>query len=207
MSMSEFSGNRPIWWDRDVDSTGQPLRQDVRAAAHAIWDRAYSRVQAILGDSCDAAGLMEGSVAQVSRYLNRTRAVPDENAASAILMCAFCRALRRYAIKLHRIELIGDFTELAETASFRTGGPTKEDCRLDAERAARRLSPRARTMLELRKVGFEWKEIAAVLKMTNCAARAEFSREVKKARLRHLPTKTGNRESGSYQNSANAGSE
>jgi hypothetical protein len=39
-------------------------------------------------------------------------------------------------------------------------------------------------MLELRKVGFEWKEIAAVLKTTDCAARAEFSREVKKARGR-----------------------
>jgi hypothetical protein len=39
-------------------------------------------------------------------------------------------------------------------------------------------------MLELRKVGFDWKEVAAVLKMTDCAARAEFSREVKKARTK-----------------------
>jgi hypothetical protein len=184
MSVSEFTHNRPIWWDRDVDSTGKPLRQDVRAAAHEIWERAYSRVQAILGDSCDAASLMERSVAQVSRYLDRTRVTPDETAAQAILMCAFCRALRRYAIKLHRIEFIGDLTELAETAPSGICGPTKEDCRLDAEKIARRLGPRARTMLELRKVGFDWKEVASVLKTTDGAARAAFSREVKKAKLK-----------------------
>jgi hypothetical protein len=45
-------------------------------------------------------------------------------------------------------------------------------------------------MLELRKVGFEWKEIAAVLKTTECAARAEFSREVKKARAKNGRVKT-----------------
>jgi hypothetical protein len=42
-------------------------------------------------------------------------------------------------------------------------------------------------MLELRKVDFDWKEVAAVLKMTDCAARAEFPREVKKASTRQPP--------------------
>lgn len=193
MSMSEFSGS-PTWWDRDVDSTGKPLRQDVRVAAHEIWDRAYQRAQAILGDCCDAAGLMERAVAQVSRYLDRKRAVPDANGVPAVLMCAFSRSLRRYAAKLHRIELVGNLAEFAEPVPASNCGPTKEDCRLDAEKAARRLSPRGRTMLELRKVGFEWKEIAAVLKTTDCAARAEFSREVRKARMQPTgprPSPTG----------------
>jgi hypothetical protein len=35
-----------------------------------------------------------------------------------------------------------------------------------------------RMMLQLRSVGFGWKEIGAILKTTDCAARAEFSREV-----------------------------
>ncbi len=185
MSMSEFSGKGPIWWDRELDSTGKQLRQDVRDAAHDIWERAYSRVQAILGDSCEAAPLMEKSVSQVSRYLDRRRATPYSEDTAAILMCAFCRGLHRYAAKLHRIKLVGDLGDFSEPVASSTCAPSKEDCRLDAEKAARRLSPRARTMLDLRKVGFQWKEIAAVLRTTDCAARTEFSREVKKASNQH----------------------
>jgi DNA-directed RNA polymerase specialized sigma24 family protein len=182
MSMPEFSVKKPIWWDRELDPTGKPLRQDVRDAAHDIWERAYSRVQAILGDSSDAANLMERSVAQVSRYLDRRGSNHCDSEVSALLMSAFCRGLRRHVAKLQRIQLIGIFEDFAEPHAPACSGPSKEDCRLDAEKAARLLSPRARTMLELRKVGFDWKEIAAVLKITDCAARAEFSREVKKAR-------------------------
>ena len=39
-------------------------------------------------------------------------------------------------------------------------------------------------MLELRRVGLEWKEIAGILKMTDTAARTEFSRELKRAKLK-----------------------
>ena len=39
-----------------------------------------------------------------------------------------------------------------------------------------------RIMLHLRTVGFDWKEIAAALKTTDCAARAEFSREIRRLR-------------------------
>lgn len=182
MSMSGFSGNSPIWWDREFDFAGKRLRQDVRDAAQEIWERASARVQAILGDSCDAAGLMETSVSQVSRYLDRTQCERTSDDVAALLMCAFCRCLRRYATKLNRLELLGDLSEFSEPVPSSRCGPSKEDCRIDAEKAARRLSPRGRTMLELRKVGFEWKEIAAVLKTTDCAARAEFSRELRKAR-------------------------
>lgn len=199
MSMPGFSGNSPIWWDREFDSSGKRLRQDVRDAAHEIWDRAAARAQAILGDPCDAAGLMERSVSQVSRYLDRTRCGPPSDDVAALLMCAFCRSLSRYAIKLNRIQLLGDLSEFSEPVPSSSCGPSKEDCKIDAEKAARRLSPRGRTMLELRKVGFEWKEIAAVLKTTDCAARAEFSRELKKARLKDLPTKAGNGGSGECQ--------
>jgi transcriptional regulator len=39
-------------------------------------------------------------------------------------------------------------------------------------------------MYELRRAGFEWREIAQTLKTTDAAARAEFSRDLKRARLR-----------------------
>jgi hypothetical protein len=64
---------------------------------------------------------------------------------------------------------------------------------LDAERARRLLSPRGHAMLELRTVGFDWNEIAEVLKTTDGAARLEYSRELKRAKLKmqasHKPGK------------------
>jgi len=182
MSMSVPSGRGPFWWDRELDYTGRPIRTDVRTAAHEVWGLACDRVQAILGDTSDAAGLMERTVSQVSRYLDRIGSAPFAENTNGLLVSAFCRALRRYALKLGRIELVGDISEFSEQPPARSC-TTKEDCRLDAEKAARRLSPRGRTMLELRRVGFEWKEIAGILKMTDCAARAEFSRELKRAKV------------------------
>jgi DNA-directed RNA polymerase specialized sigma24 family protein len=126
---------------------------------------------------------MERSVVQISRHLDRIGSAPNAQNTASLLMCAFCRALRRHAAKLHRIELVGDLSELAEPLPAGRSYSSKEDLRLDAEKAARRLSQRGRTMLELRQFGFEWKEIAEILHTTRCAARAEFSREVKRVRL------------------------
>ena len=179
--MSSPIGKGPFWWDRELDFAGRPIRPDVRAAAHVVWDQARGRVQAVLGDDSDAASLMEKSVSQVSRYLDRTGSASFSGNTNGLLVRAFCRALRRYAVKLHRIELVGNISELSEPLPVQSCA-SKEDCRLDAENAARRLSKRGRTMLELRSVGFDWKEIGKIFKMTDCAARAEFSRELKRAK-------------------------
>jgi hypothetical protein len=124
MSTSGFSFKKPVWWDRELDPSGKPLRQDVRDAAHDIWERAYLRVQAILGDSSDAANLMERSVVQVSRYLDRRLSNPYDGEVSAILMSAFCRALRRHVVKLQRIELIGRLEDFAEPVTPPCCGPS-----------------------------------------------------------------------------------
>jgi DNA-directed RNA polymerase specialized sigma24 family protein len=181
--MSASFGGNPTWWDREFDYTGRPIRTDVRAAAHEVWDQACRRVQAVLGDISDAASIMERTVFQVSRYLDRIGSAPFSGNTHGLLITAFCRALQRYRTKLRRTELVADMHQLSErvpTASH----PSKEDCRLDAEKAARLLSRRGRTMLQLRSVGLNWKEIGAIFKMTDCAARAEFSREVKRAKAK-----------------------
>jgi DNA-directed RNA polymerase specialized sigma24 family protein len=180
-SMDTSFGKGPFWWDRELDFAGRPIRPDVRAAAHEVWYQACGRVQAVLGDDSDAASLMEKSVSQVSRYLDRMGSTPFSGNMNGLLVRAFCRALRRHAMKLHRIELVGNISELAEPLPTQSCA-SKEDCRLDAENAARRLSERGRTMLELRSVGFDWKEIGEIFKMTACAARAEFSRELKRVK-------------------------
>jgi hypothetical protein len=163
-----------VWWDQELDPTGKPIRLDVRSAAREVWNDACTQTRALLGEPCDAAGFMERSVVQISRYLNR-RGVPTfSQDTSGLLMCAFCRALSRHVAKLRRIEL----------APPTRSCTTEEDCRLDAEKAVRQLSKRGRQMYELRHEGYEWRAIAQILKTTDAAARAEFSRELKRAKLK-----------------------
>ncbi len=57
---------------------------------------------------------------------------------------------------------------------------------LDLEKLSHDLSHKTRAMLSLRTRGFDWKEIAEVLQMTDIAARTAFWREVRRARLKGL---------------------
>jgi hypothetical protein len=179
--MNILSGKSPVWWDQELDPIGKPIRLDVRSAARDLWKDACTRTQAVLGEPCEAAGLMERSVAQISRYLNRRGVDFFSQDTNGLLMCAFSRALRRHAAKLRRIELAHDLSEISQPVPSRSC-TSEEDCRLDAEKAVRQLSERARQMYELRNAGFEWSEIAQKLKITDAAARAEYSRELKRAR-------------------------
>jgi DNA-directed RNA polymerase specialized sigma24 family protein len=181
--MTTVSSKSPIWWDQELDPTGKPLRLDVRSAAREVWNDACNQTRALLGEPCEAAGLMERSVLQISRYLNRRGVATFSQNTSSLLMCAFCRALRRHVVKLRRIELAPDLSEASERPPTRSC-TTEEDCRLDAEKALRQLSKRGRQMYELRHEGYEWREIAQILKTTNAAARAEFSRELRLAKLK-----------------------
>jgi len=143
---SDKDGKGPSWWDREVDYSGRPNRADVRRAAHEVWGHACARLQVILGDASDAGELMEKSVSVISRYLDRIGSPPFAESRNGLLMKAFSSALRRYAMKLGRIELVEDLGAFSEQHPG-PGGATKEDCRLDAEKAARYLSQRGRTML------------------------------------------------------------
>lgn len=194
--MNTLSGKNPAWWDQELDPTGKPIRLDVRSAAREVWNHACTQARALLGEPCEAAGLMERSVVQISRYLNRRGVAGFSQDTSGLLMCAFSRALRRHIAKLRRIELAHDLSDLSEPRPKRSC-TSEEDCRLDAEKAARQLSERGRQMYELRHAGFEWREIAAKLHSTDAAARAEFSRELKRARLKltkKCPGKTDSRD-------------
>ena len=147
--MTAVSSKSPIWWDQELDPTGKPLRLDVRSAAREVWNDACNQTRALLGEPCEAAGLMERSVVQISRYLNRRGVAAFSQDTSSLLMFAFCRALRRHAVKLRRVELAPDLSEASERPPTRSC-TTEEDCRLDAEKAVRHLSARVRQMYELR---------------------------------------------------------
>jgi DNA-directed RNA polymerase specialized sigma24 family protein len=177
------TGATPSWWDRDLDSAGNPIRADVRSAARELWDYACQKARTFLGDDSEAPELMEKCVLQVSRYLDR-RAVPlfEENT-KGLLLCAFYRSIRRQISKLRRFTLMADFSSIKPP---RLGRPsvTKEDCRLDAEKLLHQLNDRVRHMYELRDAGHDWKEIATIFNTTEGAARTEFSRELKRLKTK-----------------------
>ena len=183
--MTSLGSNGPVWWDRECDSAGRPIRADVRAAAHQIWDTACRRVQSLLGDASEAPELMEKVVVQVSRYLDRSGAGLFTQNTSGVLMCAFCRALRRYAMRLKRLQLVGGSAELSQ---LRTAGNWSAlvELWLELEKLSRNVSDQTRAMVGLRLRGFDWKEIAGVLQITDTAARTAFWREVRRARLKGL---------------------
>ena len=113
-----------LWWDSDEDRAGRPLRPDVRAAAHGIWDRACRQAESLISDSSQAADIMESSVAQVSRYLDRGGVAVFSRQIDGLLMLAFQRALYRRVAKLRRVENWGGTGEISHRVVDRVVGPS-----------------------------------------------------------------------------------
>jgi DNA-directed RNA polymerase specialized sigma24 family protein len=174
------SGRRLAWWDRDVDRTGRPIRPDVRLAGHEIWEQACQRAHVLLADFEPAAELMEYTVAQVSRYLDRIGA-PLSTRKHGLLLVAFCRALRRYAAKSSRLELVGGSGDLTNHAVDHAW-MRQVNARLDLESIVRQLSERNAAVLTLRAADYEWKEIAQLFGVSASAIRNAFWREIGKIR-------------------------
>ena len=182
------SMKRLTWWDREIDDGGRPIRSDVRLAAQEIWQEACRRTQAVLADNAAAAELMEYSVAQVSRYLDRHAAPSCGRNMQGLLLLAFSRVLKRRAGKANRLESIGGSSDLANhTADDRWS--RQVDARLDLERIVRNLSEQNGTVLALRWAGFDWKEIARLLGTSVAMVRNRFWREIKDARHRRRPSR------------------
>jgi DNA-directed RNA polymerase specialized sigma24 family protein len=174
------AGRILVWWDRDFDSGGRPIRPDVRSAGRDLWEQACQQTLATLADHGPAAELMEKAVAQASRYLDRIGA-PLSPRKHGLVMMAFRRALRRHAAKLARVELVGDPDELSWRAST-TSWISQVDARLQLEGLVRRLSAKNADVLMLRAAGYEWKEIASIFGASVASVRNGFWREVEKLR-------------------------
>lgn len=187
MAYSEFF---PPWWDREIDEqTGRPLRADVREAAHRVWRWVCLKTHELLGDTGDAAEVLESSVRSVSRYLDKN-GVPLRSAdPGGLLVLASYRFLRRLARRRRRLVPVGDSSDLAEL--LRTPDWRDEiDQRLFLEELARELDVKSRAVLRLRMSGYDWEEIARMLQTTAPTSRKAFWRGVRKAYLRLFgPTK------------------
>jgi DNA-directed RNA polymerase specialized sigma24 family protein len=171
------------WWDREIDSAGRPIRADVRLAAHGIWDGACRRAQSLIADCGQAAELMESSVAQVSRYLDRESVPVFSRDLDGLLMCAFRRALYRHVAKLRRLEPWGGIVELSNRAVDRTWA-RQIHTKLELEQVVRLLGKRSRTILALRYAGYTWKESGKLLGTSVSALRSAFWRDVNGVRAK-----------------------
>ncbi len=178
----------PLWWDREVDRAGRSIRPDVRAAAHTVWGYAYRQAQSLKSDCSEAADLMESTVAQVSRYLDRGDVVLFSRAINGLLVLAFQRALHRHVAKLRRLETLGEMEEMCHRAIDRSW-TRQVHAHLELEQIVRMLCDRSRAILALRYAGYTWKEAAQILGSSVPALRSAFWRDVdrvKKELRNHL---------------------
>ncbi|MGH9511369.1 MAG: hypothetical protein ACRD2U_04460 [Terriglobales bacterium] len=166
-----------LWWDSDVDGTGRPPRPDVRAAAHGIWDRACRQAQSLISDSSQAADIMESTVAQVSRYLDRRSVGVFSRQIDGLVMVAFQRSLHRRAAKLRRLETLGG-TEALSNRTVDLTWTHQIHAQLELDQIVRLLCERSRTILALRYAGYTWKESAKLLGASLPALRSAFWRDV-----------------------------
>lgn len=174
------AGRIPVWWDRDVDNSGRPIRSDVRLAAREVWEQASQQAMATLADQGPAAELMEDAVAQVSRYLDRIRA-PYAPRKHGLVMLAFRRRLRRYAVRSYRVEFVGSSEDLS-TLAWSDRWIAQAEARFELEGIVRRLSRRNADILMLRAAGYEWNEVAALRGSSVAAVRNSFWREIERLR-------------------------
>ncbi len=176
--MATIPDSGPMWWDRDVDDRGTPIRADVRQAAHKLWPEAVRRVQRTLSDPPEAAELLEITVVKISRHLDRTQQPPFSTSTPALLQLHFSQELRRLAMRLGRIELVGEIATLEELAVVE-GWTDQIDRRLYFKQMWVLLTPQTRTLLIMRFELHPWDLIGAKLGVPAVALRKAFWRDLR----------------------------
>lgn len=180
--MVSLPGKGPHWWDRDVDDEGIPLRADVRQAAHQVWPEACRHVRSLLGESAEAAELMEGAVVYISHYLDRNTVPPFSGHVPSLLNLHFWQELRRRSARLRRFRSVGSngFEGLATAADW----VDAVNRQLDFERLLPHLGQRSRRIIAMRGLGYGWNEIGRRLRIAASTARNGFWLEIRRAQAK-----------------------
>ena len=177
--MSILSQGSLPWWDRERDHQGRPIREDVRKAARNVWPYlAYLGKQALRDFENDGPLLMEKVIEDVSAHLNANSAPPHDP--SGLLVVSFRHELYRLAEKQNKTINLDEELHLSDW--LRSSHPADElDQRIFVEELVRRLRVRNQAILRLRIAGYEWKEIAGLLRIPPSTARNDFWRDIKRA--------------------------
>lgn len=169
----------PSWWGGNIDSAGTPIREDVSDAAQNIWPIVCREVQASLHDTSEAAELLEKSVCQISRYLNKQGAKTRDTNPPGLLLTAVRRALLRKSRKADRVVAVGSGLDTIHSA------PSWENdlvIEMFFEQLLRRLSPQGGKILTLRRSGYGWKEISEIVQIPTLRLKTRFWREIGQVR-------------------------
>jgi DNA-directed RNA polymerase specialized sigma24 family protein len=185
----------PLWWDRDVDRTGRTIRLDVREAALSVWRTACRRNQTVAADPSQSADLMEGTVSQISRYLDRKNVTVFSRDIEALIAHSCQRAVHREQKKRNRFLPLDDPAKLSEP------GPTRSwhdqiVARLELEEVIKLLGDQSRRVLALRYAGYTWRETASLMGLSVAAVRSAFWRDVNGVRRRVGDKRHGNCQGG-----------
>lgn len=165
-----------LWFDRDEDAFGKRIRDDVREAAKKKWPQLFAVAQRRLGNrELEIQELFENVVAKVSAYLNEIQA-PDQDP-SGLLVVKFRQELNSLARRLDRVKLSGNAQDMEPLLN----DPDSTDeayRRIFLEEVVRSLSKTNRAVLRLRGAGYDWNEIAEMLKINASTLRNRFWREI-----------------------------
>lgn len=166
-----------LWFDRDDDASGNRIRDDVREAARKKWPQLFAVAQRRLGNrELEIQELFENVVAKVSSYLSETQA-PDQDP-SGLLVVKFRQELNSLARRLDRVQLSGNAQDMEPLLTDRESGEDA-DRRIFVEELVRSLSKTNRAVLRLRGAGYNWNEIAEMLKTNASTLRNQFWREIR----------------------------
>ena len=160
------------------------IRPDVRQAAHEKWMEARNRARVALGDTAEAAELMEATVVHISHYLDRYH-IPiftSDNVPS-LLMLHFRQELRRRVGKLRRTESIAE-QDADHFPAPRDNWDEVVNERVDLQRLCLLLSKRSCAIMSMRLLGQSWEKIAEGLGISPYKARTGFWRNVREAKAK-----------------------
>jgi len=167
-----------MFWEH---SQGGVLREDVKHAANNIWKGVCITTRAILGDDAEAAEILERCLARVSRYLDAHGGVMFAQNVNALLFVSFRRELWSVRNRRKTAVAITECNHLADVTWFEI-----IDSQLDFEDLVRQLSDRSQIALNLRRAGYAWKEVAALLGTTVPVIKSSFWREVIRLKSKYM---------------------
>ena len=171
----------PLLWDREIDRSGRAIRPDVREAALSVWRNTCHRNQFVLSDPSQAAELMEVTVAQISRYLDRKDIAVFSREIEGLIAHSFHRAVQRELVKRKRFLPLDESLKLRRCNSDESWRDQVQT-RLELQEVIALLSEKNRRVLALRYAGYMWSEVALLMGQSLTPLRAAFWRDV--ARLK-----------------------
>ena len=181
--MALIREDAPLWWDREVDDRGRPIRADVREAARQIWPSCCARVEATLHDVGEAPGLMEAAVAYISRYLTRHKALAFYPQARSLLSLHFSQDLKRRAGRESRIQAVGLAADLDLLTRPSSSWVEEIEFWQDMAKLHRRVDDRSWISLVMRYMGHDWPEVSEKLGIAVSTAQNHFRENFKRAWL------------------------